>query len=429
MRAYLKLLVSTVLSLGMGVLAHTSVFAQTENNDRIFQNCLNQLQAQYSKQGISAQSFDALRPLMTRDETVLPLLDKQPEFSLAIWDYLAALVDEERVQDGLAAMQNNQIALKQISQDYGIEASTVAAVWGVESNFGRIQGGRSLLSSLSTLSCEGRRQNFFRSELASAIKIINQGDVEAEKLIGSWAGAFGQTQFMPSTFLRIAVDFDNDGKRDLLHNASDALASTANYLKKAGWMPGQPWGYEVKLPADFDYKSAGRIRKQSLSYWMNKGVKTINDQALDTAVSPRDIDWSNSASPSRLRFQHDDKVAILIPSGSDGPAFLIGRNFDAIYAYNASESYALAIALLSDRLAKRPAILTAWPTDDSGLSRAQRRELQGLLILKGYEIGSADGMIGPKTKAAIIDYQQQNGLKPDGRPGMKTLEALKKIAQ
>lgn len=395
--------------------------------DAQFQNCLNQLKTQYASKGISHASFDALRPFMIQDETVLPLLEKQPEFNTAIWDYLSALVDEERVTDGLSAMQTNQTNLIDISKKYQIEASTVAAVWGVESNFGRLQGGRSLLSSLATLSCEGRRQNFFRGELASAIKIVNQGDVKPEEFVGSWAGAFGQTQFMPSTFLSIAVDFDNDGRRDLINNAADALGSTANYLKKAGWVSGQPWGFEVKLPADFEYRTAGRIRKQSVSYWMNKGVVKINGEALSSPIHIKDIEWAQAANNySALQLKADDKVAILVPSGSDGPAFLVGKNFDAIYAYNASESYALAIALLSDQLAGRPALKTPWPTDDPGLSRAQRRELQSLLLLKGFEIGKADGMIGLKTRAAIIDFQKQIGMNPDGRPGLKILEALKK---
>ena len=414
------------------VVAFTSLCLALSNSaiaqpDAMFQNCLNQLKTQYASKGISHASFDALRPFMVQDESVLPLLDKQPEFNTAIWDYLSALVDEERVTDGLSAMQTNQTNLIDISKKYQIEASTVAAVWGVESNFGRLQGGRPLLSSLATLSCEGRRQNFFRGELASAIKIVNQGDVEPEKFVGSWAGAFGQTQFMPSTFLSIAVDFDNDGKRDLINNAADALGSTANYLKKAGWVSGQPWGFEVKLPADFEYRTAGRIRKQSVSYWMNKGVVKINGDALNSPIQIKDIDWAQAANDySALQLKADDKVAILVPSGSDGPAFLIGKNFDAIYAYNASESYALAIALLSDQLAGRPALKTPWPTDDPGLSRAQRRELQSLLLLKGFEIGKADGMIGLKTRAAIIDFQKQIGMNPDGRPGLKTLEALKK---
>lgn len=408
---------------GLFCLTSTASFALPE---AAFQKCLDQLQQQYSARGISSTSFEVLRPFMVQDETVLPLLDKQPEFSTPIWDYLAALVDEERVVDGQQAMQTHQSALLDIAKYYQIEASTVAAVWGVESNFGRLQGGRSLLSSLATLSCEGRRQLFFRTELASAIKIVNNGDVAPEQFLGSWAGAFGQTQFMPSTFLSIAVDFDKDGKKDLINNAADALASTANYLKKAAWISGQPWGFEVKLPADFEYRTAGRIRKQSVSYWMNKGVVKINGEALNSPIQIKDIEWAQAANDySALHLKADDKVAILVPSGSDGPAFLVGRNFDAIYAYNASESYALAIALLSDQLAGRPALKTPWPTDDPGLSRAQRRELQSLLLLKGYEIGKADGMIGLKTRAAIIDFQKQVGMKPDGRPGLKTLEALK----
>lgn len=380
-----------------------------------FVHCLDRLQAQAPSKGVPNQTFAALRPQMVWDETVLPLLDKQPEFSTPIWDYLAALVDEERVHDGKAAMQQHQNALNRIGSHYAIDPFMVAAVWGVESNFGRIMGGRHLLSSLASLSCAGRRQSFFQGELMASVKIVQQGHIQPEKLVGSWAGAFGQTQFMPTTFLSTAVDFDGDGRRDVVDNAGDALASTANFLKKAGWASGQPWGFEVRIPAGFDVRQAGRIRKQALSHWQSLGIRRVDGRALTQ------VDAASDAT-----FTPQQEVAVLLPAGSEGPAFLVGKNFDAIYAYNAAESYALAIALLRDQLAGLPGLVAHWPTDDPGLSRAERRDLQAMLLLKGYDIGKADGMIGDKTRRALVQVQQQLGIKADGRAGRKTLLALQK---
>ena len=400
------------LACGLGVFACP---AMGQGMSTEFVHCLDRLQAQAPSKGVSSQAFAALRPQMVWDETVLPLLDKQPEFSTPIWDYLAALVDEERVRDGKAAMQQHQNALNRIGSHYTIDPLMVAAVWGVESNFGRIMGGRHLLSSLASLSCAGRRQSFFQGELMASVKIVQLGHIQPEKLIGSWAGAFGQTQFMPTTFLSTAVDFDGDGRRDVVDNAGDALASTANFLKKAGWTHGQPWGFEVRIPAGFDVRQAGRIRKQALSHWQALGVRRVDGRPL-TQADPASGD----------AFTPQQNVALLLPTGSEGPAFLVGKNFDAIYAYNAAESYALAIALLRDQLAGLPGLVASWPTDDPGLSRAERRDLQALLILKGYDIGQADGMIGDKTRRALVQVQQQLGLKADGRAGRKTLLALQK---
>lgn len=400
----------------IGAQAFLTPVAQGQTGGTDFVRCLDRLQAQAPSKGVSSATFESLRPQMVWDETVLPLLDKQPEFSTPIWDYLAALVDDERVRDGKAAMQQNQNALDRIASRYAIDPYMVAAVWGVESNFGRIMGGRHLLSSLASLSCAGRRQNFFQGELLATVKIVQQGHIQPEKLVGSWAGAFGQTQFMPSTFLSTAVDLDGDGRRDVVDNAGDALASTANFLKKAGWISGQPWGFEVRIPPGFDARQAGRVRKQALSHWQALGIRRVDGRAL-----------THPDAATEAAFTPQQEVALLLPAGSDGPAFLVGRNFDAIYAYNAAESYALAIALLRDQLAGvNKGLVAQWPTDDPGLSRAERRELQGLLLLKGYDIGQADGMIGDKTRRALVQVQQQLGLKADGRAGRKTLLALQK---
>lgn len=368
-----------------------------------FAACLAQLRGPALKAGVSGATFDAQTAGLAPDMTVLDLLDAQPEFKTPIWDYMAALVDDERVADGQAGMARWQSDLDRAASRYGVDAATIAAVWGVESNYGRTLGGRPLLTSLSTLSCFGRRQAYFRGEFFATLKIIQDEHIAPERLTGSWAGAFGQTQFMPSTYLRLAVDFDGDGRRDLVDSVPDALASTANFLKRAGWNSTLQWGYEVRLPAGLDTSGAGRKNKRPMSYWAGRGVTRADGQPLPAGDTP---------------------AGLLLLAGRGGPAFLVTRNFDALYSYNAAESYALAIAHLSDRLRGGSPLAQAWPTDDPGLSRAQRRELQRLLIARGYEIGEPDGMIGARTRQALQTVQRELGLRPDGRAGLKSLQAL-----
>ncbi len=368
-----------------------------------FAPCVAELKAGAVARGVSGAAYERLTAGLVPDMKVLELLDYQPEFRTPIWDYLAGLVDDERVADGRAMHQQWAAVLADVSARYKVDPAAVVAVWGVESNFGRNFGARPLLNSLSTLSCYGRRQTYFRGEFFDALKIVASGDVKAEQLTGSWAGAFGHTQFMPSTFLRLAVDFDGDGRRDLVGSVPDALASTANFLNKAGWRDGEPWGYEVRLPAGFDVSLAGRRNKQPLASWSARGVTRVDGRAL--------------AGP--------DAAAVLLPAGPRGPAFVVFRNFDAIYGYNAAESYALAIAHLSDRLKGGGPFATPWPTDDPGLSRAERRELQTLLIARGYDIGAVDGMLGDASRAAIRVEQQRLGHAIDGRAGQKLLAALR----
>jgi len=240
--------------------------------------------------------------------------------------------------------------------------------------------------------------------LYATVKIIQDEHVAPERLVGSWAGAFGHTQFMPSTYLRLAVDFDGDGRRDLVDSVPDALASTANFLAKAGWRDDLAWGYEVRLPAGFDAGVAGRRNKQPMSRWTALGVLRVDGSTLPAGSAP---------------------AALLLPAGAQGPAFVVTRNFDAIFSYNAAESYGLAIAHLSDRLRGGSRFVTPWPTDDAGLSRAERRELQGLLIMRGHDIGSPDGIIGAKTREAIGAEQTRLGLTANGRAGQKILQALR----
>ena len=235
------------------------------------------------------------------------------------------------------------------------------------------------------------------------MKIVQSGDIDPRDFNGSWAGAFGHTQFMPSTFLASAVDGDGDGRRDIVHDPADALASTANFLRKAGWRPGMAWGFEVRLPEGYGGPS-GRTRKQPMSTWAARGITRIDGRPLGEGTA-----------------------GLLLPAGPRGPAFLVTKNFDAIYGYNAAESYALAISLLSDRLRGLPSVETPWPTNDPGLSRADRRELQTKLQERGYDIaGKIDGVIGDKTREAIVDFQQRSGLNPDGRASVSVLTALRR---
>ena len=374
-----------------------------------YQSCISQLRSSGLFTGINAATWAQAAPQLQADGSVLPLLDKQPEFTMPVWDYMAVLVDEERVRDGKAAYKAWRDVLQDMGQRYGVSPYLVAGVWGVESNFGQNLGGRPLITSLSTLSCFGRRQAYFRGEFANTLRILQNGDVALEQLNGSWAGAFGQTQFMPSTFLRLAQDGDGDGHKDIVASVPDALASTANFLAKAGFRQGQAWGYEVRLPANYTGIS-GRKNKQAIAYWRGLGITLANGATL-----PADL-------PS---------AGLLLPAGKEGPAFLVGKNFDTLYSYNASENYALAIAHLSDLIRQsgnsaNTAFVQAWPTDDPGLSRAQNRELQTLLLAKGYDIGAADGMIGEKTRAAIKTEAAKLGLPATGRAGQKLLAALQK---
>lgn len=385
----------------------TPVQIISTSSDPKFQACLANLRSDAINSGVSSSIYDQYTQNLAPDYTILEKLNYQPEFSTPIWDYLSGLVDNERVEIGRQKLLQYQTQLSQISQVYGVPAETVVAVWGVESNFGTIGGKYPLLQALGTLSCEGRRQSYFRREFFSTMRILQRGDLTQSQLTGSWAGAFGQTQFMPSTYERLAVDFDGDGRRDLVSSAPDALASTANFLKKAGWQTGMPWGFEVKIPAGISISDENRKNKKPLSTWINKGIVRIDGTPL----------LQGNLTPNT-------SAGLMAPAGENGPVFLVFKNFDAIYGYNAAESYALAIAHLSDRLQGKSEFQTPWPTDDAGTSRAERRIIQNYLLTKGYDIGAADGLIGDKTRQAIKNEQIKMGLKPTGRAGQLFLKAI-----
>lgn len=367
-----------------------------------FQACLAKLRTAATASGVSAATFDRATQGLEPDPTVLESAANQPEFKTPIWDYLAALADDERVADGKAKLGEWTEMLTRAEERFGVDRQTIVAVWGVESDYGRSLGGRPLVRSLATLACKGERQTYFRGELIATMQILQAGDIRPEALVGSWAGAFGHTQFMPSTFLRLAVDLDGDGRRDIVESVPDAIGSTANFLKRAGWITGADWGYEVRLPAAYQGES-GRATKRPIAQWAARGIRRVNGDALTGTAD----------------------AALLLPAGDKGPAFIVFKNFDVIFTYNRAESYALAIAHLADRLRGGAPFVAAWPTDDRGLSRAERREVQERLANLGFDVGAPDGRIGPRTQAAIKEFQTKRGMHALGRAGGLVLDALR----
>lgn len=373
------------------------VFAQ----DVAFETCVRTtLRPGALGAGIAPATFDAAFAGLQPDREVLRLQNNQPEFRTPVWEYLAFLVDDERIAEGRAQLARHSAVLGEIERRYGVDRHTVVAVWGVESNFGQTLGKRPLVQSLATLGCFGRRAEYFRGELNATLRILQRGDIAPALLTGSWAGAFGQTQFMPSTWARLAVDQDGDGRRDIVTSVPDALASTANFLADAGWRTGTPWGVEVIAPG---VAATGRAPSATFAQWAARGVRRADGAPL----------------------AGETQTGLIKPAGETGPAFLVTRNFGAVYSYNASQSYGLAIAHLSDRLRGGGPFRQSWPWADRPLSRAERRELQSLLIARGFDIGAADGFIGERTRTALRSYQTRAGLPATGDAGGRTLDALR----
>jgi lytic murein transglycosylase len=353
-------------------------------------------------QGISESTlrdaFDSVQYL----PRVIELDRAQPEFVRPVWDYLDTAVSEQRVAAGREKLAQLRSTADAAAARYGVPPSIVVAIWGMESNYGGNYGSIPTIDALSTLAFEGRRRDWARGELRAALRIIENGDIDHGHMIGSWAGAMGQTQFLPSNFLAYAVDADGDGRRDIWGSMPDVMASTANFLARSGWQAGQPWGVEVHLPAGFDYARADASLRQPSSRWGAEGVRSMDGKPLP--------DFADGA--------------ILLPAGARGPAFLVGPNFRAILRYNNSDSYALAVGLLAQRLDGGPAVQAAWPRDLTPLTRSQLRELQAVLNQRGFESGEPDGLLGPATRAALRRYQRSAGLVADGFPTVELLDRL-----
>jgi len=354
--------------------------------------------------GIAPETFDRAFIDVTPDPSVIARDQAQPEFVTPIWDYLDNVVSDQRVQRGRESLAANISTLAAVSSRYAPPPRILAAIWGIESNYGQQMGDLQIVRALATLAYEGRRRDFAQSELLAALKIVQHGDVKPDQMLGSWAGAMGQTQFIPSTYNRYAVDFDGDGRRDIWRSSADALASAANLLQSLGWHVGEPVAAEVTLPAGFDYAQADLSVKKTVGEWYRAGVHLVGD------------------SPPSLR--EDQRASILLPAGYKGPAFFVFDNYRAILGYNNSTAYALAVTLLAQRFEGQGQVRAAWPKDDPPLGRADLISLQTLLGQQGYDAGAADGMLGPTTRAAIRAYQKKNGLPADGYASVSLLERM-----
>lgn len=362
-------------------------------------------------QGITPLLFEQAFAGLTPDPQVIAADQSQPEFSRPVWEYLDSAVSSWRVARGKALLAEHAKTLKAIEAQYQVEPSILVAVWGMESSFGQQIGSKSVIRSLATLAYEGRRSAFWREQLFAALHILQEGDTSINGMIGSWAGAMGQTQFMPTTYRQYAVDFDGDGRRDIWNSSADALASAANYLNLSGWQHGQPWGFEVQLPAqNFDYQLADGAQRKTLKEWRALGVSLRNDEKAS-------------------RHLGQQSATLFLPSGHQGPAYLFMDNFRSILKYNNSTSYALAIGLLSNTLEGDYRTPAAWPKHDRMLSRQERVELQTLLNQLGFSSGNADGIIGVNSRQAVRSFQQMQGLPADGYPNEALLESLRKVAR
>ena len=362
------------------------------------------LAAEATAQRISRATLERAFAGLTRDPEVVALSKAQPEHERTVGQYVEALVSPARIEAGRARLLELADALSAIESVYGVDRRVVVAVWGIESNYGTSQGDRNVIRSLATLMLEDqRRPEFWKRELLAALRILEQGDIEPAAMTGSWAGAMGHTQFMPTSYQRLAVDFDGDGRRDIWRSTVDALASTAKYLKTSGWVTGLPAAIEVVLPPSFDFALTATGVDLPAASWRDRGLTLANGAPLPAI---------------------DGKLRVLLPAGAQGPAFLVSANFGVILRYNAAVPYALAVSHLADRLGGAGPIAAPWPAERA-LSRTEREELQQLLAARGLNVGGVDGLIGSLTRTAIRSYQKTAGLPEDGHPGLQLLERLR----
>jgi lytic murein transglycosylase len=369
-----------------------------------FGHCVAGMWPDAARRGVSQESFQKFTAGLQPDLRIMDLMDSQPEFTKAIWEYLDILVNDNRMAKGREILAKHKAEFDAVERAYGVDRYIVASIWGIESNYSTMIGDRSVLNSTATLACIGRRQKYFKDEFLVALEILHRGDLRPEQLRGSWAGAFGPTQFMPTAFKRYAVDADGDGRRDVVDNAYDLIASTANNLKKDGWQSGATWGYEVVIPRGFDFMLADRRKAMTLAQWDQQGVKRANGKPYPNP---------------------NEKAYLLAPAGSQGPGFLMLQNFRVIMKYNPAEAYALAIGHFADRLRGGPPFVQSWPRQERVLSRSERLELQQLLAQRGLYKGTPDGQFGGHTREALRAFQVSAGLPADGFATADVLERLR----
>jgi len=354
--------------------------------------------------GIVPGVFDAAFSGVRYDSSIIEKDRNQSEFVKPIWEYLDKAVSDKRVENGRKALRHYRKLLDQIEARYAVDKEIVVAIWGLESSFGENRGDLALIQSLATLAYDGRRGAFFEQQLFAALQIVQGGNVAPQNMTGSWAGAMGHTQFIPTSYLAFAVDYDGDGRRDIWSDdPSDALASTAAYLAKSGWRLHQPWGLEVQLPDDFDYGLTGDRVVKSASEWAALGIRDMKGRKVPNHGS----------------------ASLLLPAGARGAAFLVFPNFKSIEHYNAADAYVIAVGHLSDRLKGGEPIQSNWPRNDRSLQFSERVELQERLTAAGFDTGGTDGKVGPKTIAAVKAFQRSIGMVQDGYASLDILIKLR----
>ncbi len=356
--------------------------------------------------GVSAATFDRAFEGVLPNFDILAKDADQPEYTRPIWAYLDSAVSPERVANGRQMLADNKAALLRATKPYGIDPQIVVAIWGLESAYGTSTGGYNVIEALATMAYGSNRPAVFRQNLIDALLILEHGDITPEDMQGSWAGAMGQTQFMPAAFRQYAIDGDGDGKRDIWRSLPDVFASTAGYLAAHGWRPGQPWGAEVRLPANFKWELAEMDVTKTVAEWRKLGVKRADGKALPKVDSP---------------------AAIIAPAGHRGPAFIVFDNFRTILDYNNSLSYALGVAHLADLIVGKQEFAAQWPREEPPLSRTDKQDLQNLLAERGFDAGDHDGVIGPKTRVAIRQFQREIGEVPDGFATLALLSRLRAL--
>lgn len=389
--------------LSAGALAVSiSVPSQAMDEDS-FAQCVERFSNEAEAQGLSSQVVRDSLANLSWVERVIELDRRQPEFTTPFSDYLNRRVTDQRVEDGRRLLREHSALLAKVEKEYGVPAPYLVSFWGLETNFGSYFGKMSVLDSLATLACDERRSTYFTRELMSALRIIDEGAIAPDRMEGSWAGAMGHVQFMPSVFIRHAIDYDGDGRRDLWNSLPDAMASAANFLTSMGWDDEYRWGREVQLPEEFPYLEAGLKQRRPLSEWQSMGIRQTNGDALPSA---------------------EVEAALLVPSGHQGPAFLVYDNFKVIMGWNQSEYYALAVGHLADRIAGAGKLSKAPPEDSPRLNRDQVMAIQEKLNTEGHDAGKVDGIWGPSTRQALGQFQSERDQVPDGFPDPKSLEAL-----
>jgi membrane-bound lytic murein transglycosylase B len=392
-------LILPLFALAVAALPHRAEAAQT------FAQWIERFWPVAKAAGITRATYDRAFQGMTPDPKVIEAANFQPEYVKPVGEYVDRVVSEKRIAGGKQKLEENRALLEVLEKRYGVDRTIIIAIWGVESNYGTQPGDMNVIRSLATLAYYNTKAKFARQQLISALKILQRGDISAEAMNGSWAGAMGHTQFIPTTYQAYAVDHDGDGKRNIWNDVPDALASTASYLKHSNWRAGETWGYEVTLPKGLNPKKYSERTLKTVAEWQKIGVRRVNGEPF-----PRP----------------GDKAGLYAPAGTGGPAFLVFNNFRSILRYNNATSYALGVGHLADRLKGYGPFVKPWPTDENHLSLDQRIELQKLLMTKGLLVGDADGIIGPATLEAVKTFQRGKGMPVDGFPSRTILEMLRK---